>query len=168
MRQNRQRKRGTRTERSVLELKTLQTFRIVFGSARRYDASVRRTSGIPGSLLWALSAIGGRAEMSVGALGASMALHQTTASNLVNELVSRGLIDRARSGEDKRVALLSITTKGRRLLKRAPRPHAGLLRDGLTRLNAHRLAKLQDGLAGLVAEMRSASRISAGEPLLGE
>jgi DNA-binding MarR family transcriptional regulator len=164
-RQIRQRTRGTKTKRSALEFRTLQTFRVVFGSARRYDASVRRMSGIPGSLLWALSAIAGSGEISVGALSASMALHQTTASNLVNELVSRGLIERCRSRDDKRVALLSITTKGRRVLKRAPRPHAGLLRHGLTRLDTHRLAELQDGLAGLVAEMRSALRTSAGEPL---
>jgi DNA-binding MarR family transcriptional regulator len=168
MRQTRQRRRTTRAERSVLELRTLQTFRIVFGSARRYDATVRRMSGIPGSLLWALSAIASSEEISVGALSTNMALHQTTASNLVNELVSRGLIDRSRSTEDNRVALLRITTKGRRVLKRAPRPHAGLLRDGLTRLNTNRLTELQDGLAGLVAEMHSASRTSAGEPLLGD
>jgi DNA-binding MarR family transcriptional regulator len=168
MRPTRGRSRSRRINRGALELRTLQTFRIVFGSARRYDASVRRASGIPGSLLWALSAIAGSEDMSVGRLSASMALHQTTASNLVNALVSRGLIDRARSRADKRVALLSVTAKGRRMLRRAPRPHAGLLRDGLTRLNAHRLAELQDGLAGLVVEMRSASRVSAGETLLGE
>ena len=168
IRHARVRTRSTSKDRGLLELKTLQTFRIVFGSARRYDASVRRASGIPGSLLWALSAIAAGGRMSVGLLGSSMALHQTTASNLVNALLSRGLIDRVRSPADKRVALLSVTAKGRRVLRRAPRPHAGLLRDGLTRLNTHRLVELQDGLAGLVAEMRSASRASAGETLLGE
>jgi DNA-binding MarR family transcriptional regulator len=167
-RQSRVRSRSPKAKRDVLELKTLQTFRIVFGSARRYDASVRELSGIPGSLLWALSAIAAGDAMSVGKLSASMALHQTTASNLVNALLERGLIDRVRSRQDKRVALLNITAKGRRLLRRAPRPHAGLLRDGLTRLNAHRLAELQDGLAGLVAEMRSASRTLSGESLLGD
>jgi DNA-binding MarR family transcriptional regulator len=168
MRQARARTRAARTPRSALELKTLQTFRIVFGSARRYDASVRRVSGIPGSLLWALSAIAASEQISVGSLSSSMALHQTTASNLVNELVSRGLIDRVRSREDKRVALLSVTAKGRRLLRRAPRPHAGLLRDGLTRLNLNRLAELQDGLAGLVAEMRSVSSVASGDSLTGD
>jgi DNA-binding MarR family transcriptional regulator len=157
------------TRRSVLELKTLQTFRIVFGSARRYDASVRRVSGLPGSLLWALSAIAGQDDaMSVGALSTNMALHQTTASNLVNALVSRGLIERNRSSEDRRVVRLKVTAKGKRVLSRAPRPHAGLLRDGLTRLKASQLAELQDGLAGLIAEMRSAFRTSAGETLMGE
>jgi DNA-binding MarR family transcriptional regulator len=146
-----------RTRRSVLELKTLQTFRILFGSARRYDARVRRVSGIPGSLLWALSAICAGDEMSVSALSANMALHQTTVSNLVNALVSRGLIERSRSREDKRVVCLTVTAKGRRVLRRAPHPHAGLLRDSLGRLSTHRLAELQDGLAGLIAEMRSAS-----------
>lgn len=168
LKQTNGRARGSRTNRDLLELRTLRTFRVVFGSARRYDASVREASGIPGSLLWALSAIAAGERMNVGRLSASMALHQTTASNMVNALLSRGLIDRTRSREDRRVALLSVTAKGRRVLRRAPRPHAGLLRDGLTRLNANRLAELQDGLAGLVAEMRTASRTLAGENLLSD
>lgn len=164
----RQRPSARAAHRSAMELKALQTFRIVFGSARRYDVSVRRLSGIPGSLLWALSAIAHGEDMSVGGLSANMALHQTTASNLVNALVARGLIDRTRSDEDRRVARLSVTSKGRGVLQRAPRPHAGLLRDSLTRLDAKRLDRLLSGLTGLVAEMRITFRAAAGETLLGE
>jgi DNA-binding MarR family transcriptional regulator len=158
----------SKAHRREVELEALQTFRIIFGSARRYDASVRRISGIPGSLLWALSVIAQRDDMTVGGLGASMALHQTTASNLVNALATRGLIVRTRSDKDRRVVRLSVTSKGRKVLRRGPRPYAGLLRDGLARLDTERLSKLLKGLSGLVAEMHSASRTAAGQTLLGE
>jgi DNA-binding MarR family transcriptional regulator len=159
---------ASKAHRRDVELKALQTFRIIFGSARRYDVSVRRISGIPGSLLWALSVIARGDDMTVGGLSACMALHQTTASNLVNALVARALIVRTRRDEDRRVVRLSVTSKGRRVLRRAPRPHAGLLRDGLARLDTKQLVKLLGGLSGLVAEMHRASRTAAGETLLGE
>jgi DNA-binding MarR family transcriptional regulator len=151
-----------------LQLSALQGFRVIFGSARRYDAHVRRISGIPGSLLWALSEIGRGTDMSVGDLSSCMALHQTTASNLVNALVQRGLIQRTRNPEDRRIVRLAVSPQGRKLLQQAPQPHAGLLVDGLERLDRRKLMKLRDGLDALLAEMLSASRKAAGETLLGD
>jgi DNA-binding MarR family transcriptional regulator len=159
---------GVASVRSALQLSALQGFRVIFGSARRYDAQVRRSSGIPGSLLWALSEIGRGAGMSVGDLSACMALHQTTASNLVNALVQRGLIERTRNPEDRRIVRLTLSRKGRKLLQQAPQPHAGLLVDGLERLDRRQLARLRDSLKALVAEMLSASGTAAGETLLGD
>jgi hypothetical protein len=40
-----------------LELKTLQLFRTIFGSARSHDTEIRRVAGIAGAQLWALSEI---------------------------------------------------------------------------------------------------------------
>ena len=88
-----------RALRASLELHTLQGFRTIFGSARLHDAQVRRTTSISGSQLWALSEIARSTGMSVNALSKSMALHQTTASNLVNALVERKLIRRVRDTE---------------------------------------------------------------------
>jgi|HubBroStandDraft_6_1064221.scaffolds.fasta_scaffold26192_4 DNA-binding MarR family transcriptional regulator len=151
-------------------LMVLQGFRVIFGSARRYDRYVRRASGIPGSLLWALSEVGqGEGDgISIGDVSARMALHQTTASNLVKALVKQGLVERARHPQDRRIVRLAVSAKGRRVLERAPHPHAGLLADALTRLDRRRLVSLRQDLHALVTEMRRASRKAAGETLLGE
>jgi DNA-binding MarR family transcriptional regulator len=106
--------------------------------------------------------------MSVNALSKRMALHQTTASNLVNALVERKLIRRVRDGTDQRVVQLHVATEGRRMLQRAPGPHAGLLVDALRHLNATQLAQLRRGLEMLVAVMQRAATTAAGETLLGE
>lgn len=156
------------TARATFELKTLQAFRTIFGSARVHDAEVRRTTSISGSQLWALSEIARSTGMSVNGLSKRMALHQTTASNLVNALVERKLIRRVRDGSDQRVVRLHVAAEGRRMLERAPGPHAGLLVDALRHLDAAQLAQLRRGLEVLVAVMQRAATTAAGETLLGE
>jgi DNA-binding MarR family transcriptional regulator len=141
---------------------------MIFGSARRFDADVRRTTGISGSLLWALSEIARTASMSVNALAERMALHQTTASNIINALVERKLIRRTRSTADQRVVHLRISVQGVRVLRQTPGPHVGLLVDALARLDEGQIELLQKSLAILVAQMRATAAISAGETLLGE
>ena len=95
-------------EQASLRLRTLESLRTIFGSARTHDAEVRRSAGISGSQLWALSEIAHftRAPgITVNRLSAQMALHQTTTSNLVNSLVEHGLIRRERDTADQRVVI---------------------------------------------------------------
>jgi len=170
----RRRKSGARAQpsaamsRDALALQALQGFRLIFGSARRFDTDVRRTTGISGSLLWALSEIARTASMSVNALAAHMALHQTTASNIVNALVQRKLVRRTRSRTDQRVVRLHISAQGFRVLRGAPGPHAGLLVDALRQLEVTQLEALHKSVTVLVAQMRTTATIAAGETLLGE
>ncbi len=153
--------------RSVLELKTLQLFRTIFGSARSHDAEIRRIAGIAGAQLWALSEIARVEGLSVNALSGRMALHQTTASNLLNALLERQFIRRARDAGDQRIARLYVTAAGRRMLLRAPRPYAGLLPDALSHLAARQLTELSQALGVLVTILRRPAEDAAGEPLLG-
>jgi DNA-binding MarR family transcriptional regulator len=154
--------------RGVLELQALQGFRMIFGSARRFDAEVRRSTDVPGSLLWALSEIADTADISINALAERMALHQTTASNIVNKLVARKLVRRRRDPVDQRVVHLQVSAHGARVLRGAPGPHAGLLVDALERLGKLQLERLEGSLRLLVAQMRRTARSAAGETLLGE
>lgn len=155
-------------QRSLQELRTLQAFRTIFGSARHHDTEVRRSGGISGSQLWALAEIANGAGMTVNGLAESMALHQSTASNLVNALVDRKLIRRLRDPSDQRIVHLHITTEGRRTLLRVPGPHAGLLIDGLRRLEDDQLDQLREALQVLTRIMERSATSAAGEPLLGE
>jgi len=154
--------------RSTQELRTLQAFRTIFGSARHHDAEVRRSGGISGSQLWALAEIAGCNGMTVNELAEKMALHQSTASNLINALEDRKLVRRSRDGADQRVVHLHVTGDGRRMLLRVPGPHAGLLVDGLRRLEDGELNSLRDALTALVRIMQRAAAGAAGETLLGE
>jgi DNA-binding MarR family transcriptional regulator len=157
---------GADPQRAALELRTLQDFRIIFGSARAYDVTVRRLAGISGSQLWALSEIDRSIGLSVNALSRCMAVHQTTASNLVNALLRRGLIRRMRDGADQRIARLHLTAEGRRVMRLAPRPHAGLLIDALRHLDAAQIARVRISLGLLIRALRrSAARTAARVPI---
>jgi DNA-binding MarR family transcriptional regulator len=79
-------------------MRILQGFRTVSGAARSWDAEVQRIAMRSGSQLWALSESSVQEGMTVNGLAERMAFHETTASMLVNVLVERELIRRARSG----------------------------------------------------------------------
>jgi DNA-binding MarR family transcriptional regulator len=162
------RKSNRARARSALELRALQGFRTVFGSARTHDAEVRRAAGISGSQLWALSEITRGSGMSVSGLAERMALHQTTTSNLVNALAQRRLIRRVRDAADQRVVHLHVTTEGKRSLLGAPGPYTGLLLEALRRLDADQLEALWRGLHVLIGVMTTTAATAAGETLLGE
>ncbi len=154
--------------RAALELTTLQEFRTIFASARWHDAEMRRIAGISGSQLWALSEIARSSAMRVNDLSERMALHQTTASNLINALVERKLVRRERDPADQRVVRLHITTEGKRMLLRAPGPYAGLLVDALRHLDTLQLTRLRKALFVLTQVLRDAATDAAGETLMGE
>jgi DNA-binding MarR family transcriptional regulator len=150
------------------ELRALQSLRTIFGSARAHDAEVRRSSGLSGSKLWALSEIAARRGITVNELANQMALHQTTASNLVNALVEQRLICRVRDARDKRVIHLHQSVEGQKVLRETPAPHAGLLVDALRRLETGQIERLRESLVLLVSVMQEAAADSAGDPLMGE
>jgi MarR family transcriptional regulator, organic hydroperoxide resistance regulator len=157
-----------RSERDALEFRALQDFRTVVGSARQYDAEVRRITGISGSQLWALSEISRAGGMRVNTLAERLALHQTTASNLVNALAERRLVRRTRDEADQRVVRLFATAEGMRLLLRAPQPYTGLLVEALRKLDPADLHSLTRGLTAMLGAMRRPATSTAGETLLGE
>src|ERR1051325_11439878 len=64
-------------------LEVLAQFRVVFKSVRRHYQDVERRSGITGALLWALAEIASRPGTQVGELARALAVHPSTASNLV-------------------------------------------------------------------------------------
>ncbi|HEY4340892.1 MAG TPA: MarR family transcriptional regulator [Steroidobacteraceae bacterium] len=156
------------TARASLALQALQNLRLVFGSARSHDAQVRRSERISGSQLWALSEIAQSDGMSVNSLAECMALHQTTASNLLKTLMARRLVRRVRDPRDHRVVQLHVSAEGMRLLQKAPPPAAGLLVDALRALDSKQLAKLNSMLIILLRRMRDTAPAAAGQTLLGE
>jgi DNA-binding MarR family transcriptional regulator len=156
---------------TALELQTLQSLRTIFGSARTHDAELRRSAGVSGSQLWALSEVArsnNKQGITVNQLSAQMALHQTTTSNLVNSLVEKGLIRRQRDAADQRVVHLCATAQGKQLLLRTPGPHAGLLVDALRSLDRAHLHRLSESLGWVLTRMRRTADLAAGETLMGE
>ena len=97
-------------------------------------------------------------------LGA-LSIHQSTASNLLDKLERKHLVQRERRGPDHRVVRLYLTGAGRTLVEQAPRPAQGALSNGLMALPDSVLAQLNDNIAALVKAMDLADHEAALEPL---
>jgi MarR family transcriptional regulator, organic hydroperoxide resistance regulator len=150
-----------------LPIEVLQQFRLIFRSAKKHFQWVQERAGVSGAQLWLLAEIERRPGIRVTDVAKSMAVHQSTASNLIERLEKDRLLLRQRSSQDQRVVRLSLTKAGRATVARAPRPLYGVLLDALSRLEESDLARLRDLLEKLAGKMkvrdRAGKRIPLGE-----
>lgn len=132
----------------------LQQFRFVFKSVKKHFRWMEKETGVSGSQLWALAQISGTPGMSVTQLARALAIHQSTASNLIDKLVQRDLARRERESEDQRIVRLYPTKLGKAIVAKAPQPVEGVLPDALMRLPIDELLKLDALLKELSQLMR--------------
>jgi len=132
----------------------LQQFRVLLRSIKRHYQSVEQQAKMGGSQIWALSEIAANPDLRVGDLARRLAVHLSTASNLVGRMVELGVVTRQRVSLDQRVVRLRITARGQAALRRAPGPPVGLLQQALLDLPAARLKSLHRELEALLGLMK--------------
>jgi DNA-binding MarR family transcriptional regulator len=135
-------------------LDVLAQFRVVFRSVRQHYLRVQRRSGVTGAQLWALAHVAGNPGTRMGQLARALAIHPSTASNLVRRLEALALVARRRRGRDQRTVQLYLTGKGEKALSRAPQPLIGVLQQALSELPARRLEALGHQLGELIGAMQ--------------
>jgi len=146
-------------------LEVLALFRVVFKSIRGHYLTVERRAGISGAQLWALAHIADHPGIHVGELARALAIHQSTASNLLRGLELSALVTRRRVRKDQRSVMLYATAKGAAVLRRAPRPLIGVLQQALSDLPAGDLAVMHRKLSRLVAFMHRKHAAARATPL---
>lgn len=142
------------SSKSAKMLDVLKLFRVLVKSIRGHYQVVENRSGVSGAQLWALAHVAGNPGYKVGELARALAIHQSTASNLVGRLESLGLLARHRVRHDQRAVELTLTPKGRSALARAPRPLIGVLQQALLDLPEGSLDALQQHLEILIGTMK--------------
>jgi DNA-binding MarR family transcriptional regulator len=133
--------------------RVLQRFRQVFTATRAHYQHVERQVGLGGAQVWALGIVAARPGIGVGGLAKALHVHQSTASNLVRNLVDRGLLSTARNDTDRRTVQLRLLPAGADLLKRVPGPFTGLLVQALEGLDGATLARMESDLTLLIHAM---------------
>jgi len=146
-------------------LETLGKFRIIVRAAQRHSAAIQKQCGVSGAQLWLLQEIAEAPGLRVGELAARMAIHQTTASNLIDALEKRGYLKKSRDDADQRVVNLLLTPSGNKLLRKAPSPARGLLPEALAKVDPKKRAQLDAGLQALLDVIEDADS-AAGRQLL--
>ena len=152
-------------ELSKLQLKVLRQFRLIYGSVKQHFRDVESTCQISGSQVWILHDIALSPGTGVSRLAERLSIHQSTCSQLVEKLVSAGLVTKKRSTSDLRRVGLEITRQGRQLLERAPGPAEGMLPEALRQLPDVALSTLQVNLDHLISHLKSADEKDAEKPL---
>jgi MarR family transcriptional regulator, organic hydroperoxide resistance regulator len=146
-------------------LETLKLFRVIFKTANKHFTQIEKTVGIGGASLWALAEIEKTEAMTISQLSRAMSIHQSTASNLIESLESKGLVEKIRCTKDKRVIYFKVTHLGKTQLAKAPLPHIGILPDALSRMDDDDLKLPSNTQQQLINHMHHQDASSAFEPL---
>lgn len=146
-------------------LSVLQRFRVLIRTAQRHSQWIERQSGVTGAQLWALQELKELPGLRVGELANRMALHQSTASNMIDRLETSELIRKERTSADQRVVRLYLTEQGEALLARSPSPARGVLPEALRLLDEDSLCKLQDDLDALLRQIKDLDAGFGMQPL---
>jgi len=146
--------RGASAAGTVLD--TLAKFRLVINSTKRHYKWIEQQTGVNGALVWALWELNQSPGLKVSEIADAMAIHQSTASNLLDKLEQKNLIKRDRSTDDQRVVRLFLTRSGKALITRVPQPARGLLQESLFKLPPESLQTLNHLLEQLLQEMNPA------------
>jgi len=146
-------------------LEVLSQFRILLSSIKRHYQWVEQNCGVSGAQLWALSEIAASPGLRVSDLAHRLAVHRSTASNMLQRLEQLGLLVRRRIGKDQRVVQLRLTPRGEAVLRQAPRPFVGVLQQALLDLPPSSLEILHASLGDVIRLMRTKDPRDKGMPL---
>ena len=133
--------------------RVLRQFRVVFGAMRQHFHEIERQAGIGGAMVAALGYIQGQPGLSMSELAQAMDVHQSTASNLVKQLMQRGLVVAEKRADDRRSVCLHLLPPGDLVLARVTGPREGMLPRALGALSHDALAQLEAGLEALLAQL---------------
>lgn len=143
----------------------LKQFRVIFRSVKKHFQFVEKRCQISGSQLWALAQVVEMPGIRVTALAGKLSIHQSTASNLIDQLAQKKLLTRRRSSSDNRIVKLYATEAGAAIVEQAPKPLRGILPDALEQLPPETLAQLNRCLEDLQQAMKSRDEEAGGIPL---
>jgi DNA-binding MarR family transcriptional regulator len=151
-----------KNEQTALALKQ---FRVIFRSIKKHFQFIEKKCQVSGSQLWALAVIAETPGIRVTELAEKLSIHQSTASNLIDQMAQKKLLQRERAASDNRVVKLYVTETGDRVVQQAPKPLRGLLLDALEQLPPETLAQLNQCLGDLLQAMKSRDEEASGIPL---
>jgi MarR family transcriptional regulator, organic hydroperoxide resistance regulator len=146
----------------------IRQLRIVFRALQTHSRSIEKVCGVSAAQLWALWELHRTPGLSVGDLSQRLLIHPSTASNMLDKLERKHLVERRRTGLDQRVVSLFLTPRGVTLLQAAPAPAQGELNRALQALPMEQLTALESGLAALLERMDERDDGAALQPIAGE
>jgi DNA-binding MarR family transcriptional regulator len=138
---------------SPVRSQALERLRTLIGALSHSARAVERSTGVTNAQLFLLQELAAGESFSVNDLAARARTQQSTVSIVVARLVRAGFAAKRRSAADGRLAVITLTPEGRRLVRHAPAsPTAALLR-ALERISDGDARALDTGLRALTGEL---------------
>lgn len=131
----------------------LRALRSLVANLSRSARSIEWRTGFTNAQLFLLRQLATAESLSVNELAERARTNQSTVSSVLGRIVGAGLVQRRRAPDDGRRVALSLTPKGRRLLRRAPTPPTSALFDALESLTDHEARALATGLGALLRSL---------------
>lgn len=156
---------ATRPAEESLAFAVLKQFRLIYGSVKQHFREIEQSCGVSGSQLWLLHEIARTPGVGVSELAGRLSIHQSTCSQLVDKLETRGLVNKRRKPEDQRRVGLQLSDGARDVLQAAPGPAEGILPEALQGLSEEELLHLQAGLASVIGQLKTRDERSVDKPL---
>ena len=127
--------------------------RRIFKSIHEYSRQVLEGFGVTGPQLWLLRTLYEEEPLTLRKLSERMFLDPSTVHGVVDRLEERELLSRRRSHEDQRTVRITLTARGKDLVRRAPLPAQGRLLHGLLSRPRSEVIRLHAALGRLVEFM---------------
>jgi DNA-binding MarR family transcriptional regulator len=132
---------------------SVDAFRRILRALRLSARTGERSTGLSPAQHFVLSMLAEQPGASVNDIAAATLTDRSSAASMIERLVERGLATRERSATDRRRAVISISSTGRRALRSgAPAPTTQLI-AGLKRLRSDERVALAKGLSALTRAM---------------
>lgn len=129
----------------------MDSLRAIARELRTFGRQVEQSSDVTGAQLDVLRALQTGPAYSINELAERTFTHQSSVSMVVGRLADEGLVTRTPSKADARRVAISLTAKGKAMLKRAPDSSEQRLLAALKGMNRQELADL----AGCLDKVRS-------------
>jgi len=91
----------------------------LFTESRRLSKDEASQYGVTPTQLTVLKLLAEIGDLSLGTLSKEIRAHNSTVTGIVDRMEAAGLVERARSEEDRRVWIIRLTTEGRKVADRA-------------------------------------------------
>jgi len=133
----------------------VQGLRRMVRALHSYSQGVRARYGFTGPQLWVLKTLQRSGPLSIGALAAALAVHQSSMSLLLDRLEEHGLILRQRRDSDQRVVDVHLTPRGVAMAADAPEAAQGRLLHALDTMPEQEVHQLSAAVRRLVDAMEA-------------
>jgi DNA-binding MarR family transcriptional regulator len=134
----------------------VDALRRLFRATQEYSKAVQSRSGLSAPQLRALRIVDANPGISIGDLSRQMFAHPSTVSGVVDRLEGRGAVQRTVDEQDRRGVRLTLTAKGRTMLRKGPEPVQSGLSSALDTMQKARLAQLRATLDEVVTKTEAA------------